>query len=672
MFIMTPQLDLHPEFFTQDILMDSPSPAILLKRIISVYIVFFTLIASQLASADVFVNPGTEVYTGEAFSFTYTSPIAYVKEAGNSYEFTDGESITKSTVGVYHYQPHRCYIFGWCVDYGDLIEITVHPAPVACNQPEGSSAGGPPSGIFEFSDNSYQAYAGDVNCDGINDIYLKARPQIILLHGTIAIPIVTRVLPDLVLLGQGNDDYAAAQLWNGEILIDDFILNRFTVSANEMTGDALNDIVVNDPGRASIIAIIDANGGGTTFPAPTPTPTPLPTATASPSPTPTLAPVDPDYYVPYPDPEALIQPVHNPAVGALPGEHQIEFDGSASYSIPIDTDGSINGMAVGLSLSYSSNAGVSALGIGWTLNGLSSIQRCPPSKLRGEAHNPVDFDVHDKFCLDGQRLVLVAGAYGTDAAEYRKENDDGTKIFSNGQIVSGPASFTVWTGDGKVLQFGNSDLARVLASNNGSVISWALARSEDRFGNYVQINYEIPPGSNNHRVTQIDFAANEGAALSVQRSLRFNYLDGADRLQKSYMAGGYTTRDWLIENIKLYSLETPIRSFNMTYSADSDHSHKRLLSVEKCASGVCMPATTFQWSAESVGTETAVRAITNYASTFNHFSRDGKREQYLDLNGDGLADRIWTPYNHNDNIADLSSPIIPSTPLITISTTTVS
>jgi hypothetical protein len=78
-------------------------------------------------------------------------------------------------------------------------------------------------------------------------------------------------------------------------------------------------------------------------------------------------------------------------------------------------------MVPNLSLVYHSQSGDGLLGIGWSLSGLSAIYRCPATLLQDGFDGGVNYDANDRFCLDGQRLVAVAGAYGAHGTEYRTE-----------------------------------------------------------------------------------------------------------------------------------------------------------------------------------------------------------------------------------------------------------
>lgn len=97
-------------------------------------------------------------------------------------------------------------------------------------------------------------------------------------------------------------------------------------------------------------------------------------------------------------------PAHNASVGRLAGQAGVS-GGAASYSIPIAVPPGRRGMQPELALTYSSRAGNGVAGMGWSLSGLSSVERCPSTLEQDGTIRPVGLDAGDKLCLDGQRLI---------------------------------------------------------------------------------------------------------------------------------------------------------------------------------------------------------------------------------------------------------------------------
>lgn len=89
-------------------------------------------------------------------------------------------------------------------------------------------------------------------------------------------------------------------------------------------------------------------------------------------------------------------------VGSLPGTGTVLPDGSASYTIPIFCSPGTNGMQPELAITYNSNGGDGVMGLGWGLNGLSSISRGRKDAMHfGNNVDGVDLDADDRFYLNG-------------------------------------------------------------------------------------------------------------------------------------------------------------------------------------------------------------------------------------------------------------------------------
>jgi hypothetical protein len=111
------------------------------------------------------------------------------------------------------------------------------------------------------------------------------------------------------------------------------------------------------------------------------------------------------------------------AVVFTPGGFRVSESGAAVYEIPIKVPPGTAGMEPRLSLVYNSQQGNGVLGVGWSLSGLSAVTRCPRTLAQDGISGSVNYDWDDRFCLDGQRLIAIAGTYGQDGTEYRTERE---------------------------------------------------------------------------------------------------------------------------------------------------------------------------------------------------------------------------------------------------------
>jgi hypothetical protein len=98
------------------------------------------------------------------------------------------------------------------------------------------------------------------------------------------------------------------------------------------------------------------------------------------------------------------------AVGATPGTGWVGHDGAFHYRIPIEVPPGRAGMAPSLALNYSSRDGNGPAGVGFSLEGMSSISVYEKIAAAGGERDRLRFQTFDDmYCLDGQRLVLVSG-----------------------------------------------------------------------------------------------------------------------------------------------------------------------------------------------------------------------------------------------------------------------
>ena len=117
--------------------------------------------------------------------------------------------------------------------------------------------------------------------------------------------------------------------------------------------------------------------------------------------------------------------------------------GSAQYSIPIWIPPGPRGIQPHLALFYDSQSYIGPLGIGWSIAGLSAITRCNKTVAQDTTAAPVALVTSDSYCLDGKRLRLTSGTYGTAGSTYQTEVADFSKVTANGTAGNGPEYFTV-------------------------------------------------------------------------------------------------------------------------------------------------------------------------------------------------------------------------------------
>ena len=137
---------------------------------------------------------------------------------------------------------------------------------------------------------------------------------------------------------------------------------------------------------------------------------------------------------------------------STPDSFSVSQSGAANYTIPIQISPGTGGMQPSLAPGYNSQGSNGSLGIGWTLAGLSVIHRCVQTIIHDGAPGGINHDANDRFCLDGQRLIVVNGlANGANNAEYRTERETFNRIYSFGVCGSGPCWWRIESRSGQIM-----------------------------------------------------------------------------------------------------------------------------------------------------------------------------------------------------------------------------
>ena len=316
----------------------------------------------------------------------------------------------------------------------------------------------------------------------------------------------------------------------------------------------------------------------------------------------------------------------------VPGRPSVSQTGAFTYSIPIAVPPGTAGMAPSLSLNYSSQGGDGFMGLGWSLGGLSTITHCPRTAGEDGVHGGVNYDANDRFCLDGQRLILISGTYGADSSQYQTEIDSFRKIIAHGTAGNGPSWFEVHLKTGQVLQYGNNTNSQILAVGTTTARVWAVNQVTDTVGNYYTVTYTNDTTNGQFYPSRIDYTGNASASLSTYNSVQFSYTTRTD-IVPYYQAGSLQQTTVLLTAVKTYNGTTEVLDYQLAYNtASSNASHDELKSVTQCdASSNCLAPTSFGWQGS--------RDVLTTTTTSNSLAQ-GVTLMSGDFNGDGLTDAV--------------------------------
>ncbi|EMQ2878873.1 VCBS repeat-containing protein, partial [Vibrio navarrensis] len=303
---------------------------------------------------------------------------------------------------------------------------------------------------------------------------------------------------------------------------------------------------------------------------------------------------------------------------ALSGKYATS-GGEATYTLPLALAPGRGDHQPTLSLDYQSDSPNGAMGMGWSLGGTSAIYRCGQNLRIDGRWGGVNFDDHDRYCLDGQRLIAVKGKDGAPLTEYRVEKNGYDKIISFGQSgQSGPKYFRVWRTDGIVYQYGYTADARVELPGQTEVYQWARNAILDiSHNNVIQYHYEEDSGSGEHQLSKITYVGGQ---------VTFDYESRPDKTSQ-FLHGSRLQRTQRLSRIRVGDASgTEVGVYQLRYQSSPISSRSVMTQMQYCPSqGPCSTPITFDWYAPA---ETDVFQRDKTKIDFEHV-------RYFDANRDG-------------------------------------
>lgn len=327
----------------------------------------------------------------------------------------------------------------------------------------------------------------------------------------------------------------------------------------------------------------------------------------------------------------------------IPGAFSVGQLGEASYRIDIKVPPGAAGLEPAISINMSSRAGNGLLGVGWSLGGLSRIDRCPPTSEQDGIRSAVLYTASDRYCLDGQRLMLISGTYGEAGSEYRTEIDNHSKITALGSAPGGgPSSFLVKTKSGMTLEFGNTTDSAVKVNGKSPVVyrAWAINKSYDRFGNTQAYSYTSPTPAE-HYPSRIDYTSNSTQALQPTSAVLFSYEPRTDAIT-AYRGGYAASTLKRLSKITTRNNGTDVSVYSLAYEYGAG-GQSRITGISLCAAdGTCAPTTSFAFKPAKTTFLDRVIPVKKYDA------KDGGSDAFhtagtwfpVDVNRDGKIDFV--------------------------------
>ena len=323
-------------------------------------------------------------------------------------------------------------------------------------------------------------------------------------------------------------------------------------------------------------------------------------------------------------------------VGSIPDEFNVSLSGAATYSIPINLPPGIKDLEPNINITFSSQASNGLVGWGWNISGLSTITRVPATKFHDGYIDGVDFDIKDRFALDGQRLLLKNGSYGASNSEYQTESYSNIKIKAYGTspygASYGPSYFVVFYPNGTRAYYGNGGYSR-------GRLEWALYRRQDPQGNYIEYNYSQSNGL--LRINRIKYGSRLGT--TPPNDIYFFYKTRT-RPELSYFNGFSFKRTHILDRIEVKGKGQLYRKYMLTHSTTA-LGYQRLSSVrEYNGANKYFPSIYFTYEYSSSG----VSRDGNTLDIYPGINYNSDKIEVGEFDGDGKMDFItYNKYARN-------------------------
>jgi hypothetical protein len=284
-------------------------------------------------------------------------------------------------------------------------------------------------------------------------------------------------------------------------------------------------------------------------------------------------------------------------VAATEGKFQVNDAGAVTYSIPLKRAPGTGQIGPNLSLEYSSQSGNGVLGVGWSLAGISSITRCGKTPGEEGARVGVKNDISDVYCLDGQKLRAVAGAYGSAGSEYRTALDGYHKILAVGQQGAGPQSFEVYRKSGEIQTYGLDDPSRLEVPGPNTVRVWMLSSARDRFGNQTTFTYAKNSALGEQLLQNVRYSNGQINLVYEARPANdpiYKFSNGIELGSTNSRVARIDVFDNpVVAGVQAFRL---FKSYQLSYAQSQSTQRSLLTQIKECTpTGVCLPPVTMAY-----------------------------------------------------------------------------
>ncbi|KAJ8517614.1 hypothetical protein ONZ45_g5227 [Pleurotus djamor] len=342
-------------------------------------------------------------------------------------------------------------------------------------------------------------------------------------------------------------------------------------------------------------------------------------------------------------------------VGTLSAQHSVDPNGSLTIDVTLTLPPAK--MAPSLTISYHSAANnASAIGMGWTIKGVSYIERVAATVAQDNIRGSVNYNSNDRFALDGQRLMSIGNN------EYRYELETWSKIVAHGDSVN-PDYWVEYLPDGTQRTFGNTTDSKIKAAGGSGTRAWGVTENIDPFKNYVSYMYLNDTNSGAFYPSQVRYGGNKSLNVSHPHQVDFTYVERPDVLTR-YVGGYKVCTDKRLSTIVTHVQGKLAHTHTLSYDDAPLSNASRLTSITLSdASGAKVRPLTFDWNNGDTSVFDAPRTPKQIKSDTS------ASVMALDVNATGKSDLVLATKRFVSNAYQLHLEVYPSDDNGDVSTT---
>lgn len=317
--------------------------------------------------------------------------------------------------------------------------------------------------------------------------------------------------------------------------------------------------------------------------------------------------------------------------------------GAVQYQVAVEVPEGFEGVTPHVALSYSSNAGASVVGIGWSMPS-HAITRMTSRGLQR-------YGVADSFVVD-ESSELVRVDQGASSATYRARFESAFVRYTWLDRGTGEAGY--WKAefpDGRVGYYGADKAgtlvssARVAVPGTARTFSWRLVLMEDAWGHQMRLSW-TRDSSGTPLLDRIDYLFENGLP---RHSVRFTYEPRADVITDA-MPGFELKLTQRLKDIRIFSgaaASEQIRRYALEYeSVATSGGGTRLSSVSRFGRGdVAYPVKFSFGYSKALGGACAAnceKPFVREMGTLTGVDFTTGTASLLDIDGDAIPDVLFT------------------------------